>query len=156
MAANEVIYTDGQRIIVTPSAFQVKDVKYNLLGITKHGLAVMKPIRLPGIALITLGIAVSLVGFFRLVPSGMIQNINIHVYGKLVSANNMALAMGLLFMTLGLIILIIVKEKYAVRIATAEGETNAVVSNQREYINQIINALNRAFMMESSKKALHK
>jgi len=46
---------------------------------------------------------------------------------------------------LGLIVMVIVRERYAVRIATAEGEKNAVVSNKKEYIAQIVNALNEAF-----------
>jgi hypothetical protein len=32
-----------------------------------------------------------------------------------------------------------------VRISTAEGEKNAVVSNKKEYIAQIVNALDNAF-----------
>ena len=46
---------------------------------------------------------------------------------------------------LGLLILAIVRERYAVRIATAEGEKNAVVSDKKEYIAQIVNALDDAF-----------
>ena len=46
---------------------------------------------------------------------------------------------------IGIIVLAIVRERYAVRIATAEGEKNAVVSDKKEYISQIVNALNEAF-----------
>ncbi len=37
------------------------------------------------------------------------------------------------------------KERYAVSITTAEGERNVVVSDRKEYITQIVHALNEAF-----------
>ena len=46
---------------------------------------------------------------------------------------------------LGLLILTVERERYAVRIATAEGEKNAVVSEKKEYIAQIVEALNEVF-----------
>ena len=42
---------------------------------------------------------------------------------------------------------LLVRERYAVRIATAEGEKNAVVSEKKEYITQIVDALNEAFTL---------
>ena len=53
---------------------------------------------------------------------------------------------GVLFFVIGLLILLKLREKYAVRIFTAEGEKNVVVSQSREYISQIVDALNRAYM----------
>jgi hypothetical protein len=45
-----------------------------------------------------------------------------------------------------MLVMLRLREKYAVRIYTAEGEKNVVVSASREYISQIIDALNRAFL----------
>jgi hypothetical protein len=39
----------------------------------------------------------------------------------------------------------LMKDRYAVRIATAAGEKNVLVSRKKEYIEQIVEALNRAF-----------
>ena len=36
-------------------------------------------------------------------------------------------------------------ERYAVSITTAEGEKNVVISKRKEYITQIVHALNEAF-----------
>ena len=38
-----------------------------------------------------------------------------------------------------------IRQRYAVRIATAEGEKDVVVSSRKEYIQQIVDALNRAY-----------
>ena len=46
---------------------------------------------------------------------------------------------------IGILILASAHERYAVRIGTAEGEKNAVVSRKREYIAQIVDAINHAF-----------
>jgi len=53
---------------------------------------------------------------------------------------------GIIFFIAGMTIMFRQKEKYAVRIFTAEGEKNVVVSQSREYISQIVDALNRAYL----------
>ncbi|HYG04251.1 MAG TPA: DUF6232 family protein, partial [Chryseosolibacter sp.] len=62
-----------------------------------------------------------------------------------VTGNMLALWAGLALFLVGAIALAVSREKYAVRIVTAEGEKDAVVSTKREYVAQIVNALNRAF-----------
>jgi xanthosine utilization system XapX-like protein len=59
--------------------------------------------------------------------------------------NTLALWIGAGLALIGLIILLMARERYAVRIQTAEGEKNAVVSYKREYVAQIVDALNTAF-----------
>jgi ABC-type amino acid transport substrate-binding protein len=61
---------------------------------------------------------------------------------------------GVLLVLAGIFVMLRLREKYAVRIITAEGEKNLVVSQSREYISQIVDALNRAFLdlMTSGKK----
>ena len=56
------------------------------------------------------------------------------------------MAAGIIFFISGMAIMFSQKEKYAVRIFTAEGEKNVVVSQSREYISQIVDALNRAYL----------
>lgn len=149
MAADEVLYTDGHDIVVTPSTLQVKGIHYRLIGITKHGMAILRPVRLPGIIMIVLGAVLAVLGMRGLIPSTLFGDILIN--GKLVAAGKVAIWAGAAIAALGILLIALVKEKYAVRIATAEGEKNAVVSNKREYIHQIINALNRAFMVTDVK-----
>ncbi|MBL0742954.1 DUF6232 family protein [Chryseolinea lacunae] len=146
MIPDKVLYTDGRGITVTDSTFQVKNMSYRLNGITKHGLSTLAPERLPGILLVGMGILIGLFGLLKLIPSTMIEDVQIN--GTFYTANYLALWIGAGLLLFGLIVMAIVRERYAVRIATAEGEKNAVVSNKKEYIAQIVNALNEAFHRE--------
>jgi hypothetical protein len=67
------------------------------------------------------------------------------IQDQYVTANEVAMWAGGGVALIGLLVVAIVRERYAVRIATAEGEKNAVVSDKKEYISQIVNALNEAF-----------
>ena len=62
MIPDKVLYTDGRGITVTDSTFQVKNTSYRLNGITKHGLLIMRPERLPGMLLLIVGFIVALIG----------------------------------------------------------------------------------------------
>lgn len=142
MIPDKVLYTDGRDIIVTDETFQVKNHSYRLDGIIKHGLTILHPDRVPGIILIVVGSIIALTGLFQLISSETLNNVQIG--GSIVTANTIAQWLGGTFIIIGLLSLILVRERYAVRIATAEGEKNAVVSHQKEYIVQIVNALNQA------------
>lgn len=148
MIPNKVIYTDGRGITVTDSTFQVDKTSYHINGITKHGLMIIRPERLPGLLLLIVGFLVAMVGILGLIPASLIGGMQIG--NELVSANVVAMWAGAGVALLGLLILAIVRERYAVRIATAEGEKNAVVSNKKEYIAQIVNALDDAFRNNTS------
>lgn len=143
MIPDKVIYTDGRGITVTDSTFQVNKTSYRINGITKHGLMIIRPERLPGMMLLIVGFIVAMIGIVGLIPASVIGSE--HIGNKLVSANIVAMWTGAGVALLGLLILAIVRERYAVRISTAEGEKNAVVSNKKEYIAQIVNALDDAF-----------
>ena len=70
---------------------------------------------------------------------------NMQTDNGVVSGDTLALWIGAALLVIGILILALSRERYAVRIATAEGEKNAIVSYKREYIAQIVDALNRAF-----------
>lgn len=141
---NKVFYTDGHEVTVTDSTFKVHKKEYKLLGITRHGLLTIKPMRAPGIFTMLIGILVILIGAYELLPSSVFADVR--MLGRWVTANQLAVAGGVLVAVMGLLMAILVKPKYAVRISTAEGESNVVVSRQPEYIRQIIDGLNRAFI----------
>jgi hypothetical protein len=143
MIPDKVLYTDGRGITVTDSTFQVKKMSYQINGITNHGLLILRPERLPGMLLLIVGFIVAVTGILNLIPATFIPDMKIK--DGYVSANIIAMWTGGALALIGLLILVIVRERYAVRIATAEGEKNAVVSDKKEYISQIVNALNEAF-----------
>lgn len=146
MAPDKVIYTDGRDVTVTDSTLKVKNTSYNLDGITKLSLWTIRPDRWPGVVLLLLGLAAAVLGYLRMLPASM----NVQTNEGVVSANTLALWVGIALAVVGLLILLLVKEKYAVRIGTAEGEKNAVVSRKREYIAQIVDAIHSAFDLGSS------
>jgi hypothetical protein len=142
MIPDKVLYTDGHDVVITESTFQVKNKSYNLNGITRHGLSTLRPDRAPGLLLFIVGVIVSLAGILKAIPPSWMNDL--YINGSYVDVNTLATWVGLGLALIGILITSVVKEKYAVRIATAEGEKNAVVSKEKEYIRQIVNALSEA------------
>lgn len=138
---DKVIYTDGHEVTVTDSTLQVNKQEYQLNGVTKCVLMVLHPNRAPGIALLLVGLILVAVGALQLIPASAIPAIEIG--DGLMSVNMLAIWIGAALALIGVLILGIVRERYAVRIATAEGEKDAVVSPKKEYIGQIVDAVNQ-------------
>ena len=150
MASNDkVFYTDGHEVTVTDTSFKVNRKEYKLLGITRHGLLTIKPHRAPGIFIAIIGLLVLVIGAYELLPSGSLQDVR--MLNRWISANDIAVFSGGLIALAGMSFAILVKPKYAVRISTAEGESNAVISKHQEYVRQIIDGLNRAFIARGVK-----
>ena len=149
MTPDKVIYTDGRDVTVTDSALKVKNTSYNLSGITKLSFWTIRPERWPGLLLLLLGLTATILGFMGMIPAEM----NLQTDDGIVSANTVAVWGGLALAFLGLLLLMVARTRYAVRIGTAEGEKNAVVSSKREYIRQIVDAVNSAFNVGPSSHA---
>jgi hypothetical protein len=137
-------YTDGHEVTITDSGFKVRNTLYKLSGITRHGFSIVAPHRAPCIALLISGLAIFICGAFNILPGSWSQNVT--VFGFTLVINGVVMTIGTVLFGLGTMILLRLREKYAVRIQTSEGEKLVVVSHSREYINQIIGALNRAFL----------
>jgi hypothetical protein len=82
-------------------------------------------------------------GLLKVIPSTWINDTIIS--GKLVSGSTIALIIGASIAFIGVLLLGMIRQRYAVRIATAEGEKDVVVSSRKEYIQQIVDALNSAY-----------
>jgi hypothetical protein len=147
--SNKVFYTDGHEVIVTDTTFKVNKREYKLLGITRHGLLTIKPHRAPGIFIMVIGLLVLVIGAYELLPANSVPDVRL--LNRWISANDIAVFSGGIIALAGALYAILVKPKYAVRISTAEGESNAVISEQQEYIRQIIDGLNRAFIARGVK-----
>jgi hypothetical protein len=151
MNTDKVYYTDGHDVVVTSSTLKVSNKEYRLPGITRHGLSTLKPHRAPGLFLFIIGMLVVVVGAYQLIPPGYIENT--YLMDRWVTVNDWAVIFGAVLALAGLMIAMLVRTKYAVRIATAEGENDVVVSKHREYIRQIIEGLNKAFIARGSTTA---
>lgn len=143
MIPDKVLYTDGHQVTVTDSVLQVKNDQYRINGITKHGLQTVKPHRFPGIALLIIGLVVGALGVMRMISPDKVHDIQMS--GTYITGNTLAIIIGSLLVLIGILITGLMRERYAVRIATAEGEKNVIVSSRKEYVKQIVDALNEAF-----------
>lgn len=141
MTPDRVIYTDGRDVTVTDSALKVKNTSYNLNGITKLSFWTIRAERWPGILLLLFGLAAAVFGFLGMIPADM----NMQTDNGTIASNTLAIWAGIGLAIIGLLSLMLAHDRYAVRIGTAEGEKNAVVSRKREYIAQIVDAINIAF-----------
>ncbi len=152
MKTEEIFYTDGEDVVVTLSSLQVKDRFYALKAISKHGLAILQPARLPGLIVFLVGIVLSIMGmaysFHTIIPAEW------SVTGDPLDFNLVAQWGGVLLAMGGLMLTVALRERYAVRIDTSDGEQLAVVSTKREQIVEIVSALNRAFMTLDIEKSI--
>jgi len=143
MKTENVLYTDGHDVTVTSSMLQVKKKWYALSGITKHNFSILPPDRVVCFTLLLLGGILEVIGAANLISPATVSHI--YVMNRWVTANQLAMGVGIFLILVGAIWMFFTKERYAVSITTAEGERNVVVSDRKEYITQIVHALNEAF-----------
>jgi hypothetical protein len=141
MIPDKIIYTDGRDVTVTNSDLKVKNHLYNLNGILRHGLTKLKANRIPGIVLFVLGAVLIRLGMVETFSS----EYNFYLGNTLVTSNVFAAWFGVALALAGTLQIVLVRDRYAVSIATAEGEKQVVVSRHREYVAQIVEALNQAY-----------
>ncbi|MBA3647933.1 MAG: hypothetical protein H0W62_05185 [Chitinophagales bacterium] len=139
MQNEPVIYTDGHGIKVTSSSLIIGKAQYLINGITNVSLFIIKAPIAPGIILLLIGAGAAIAGFMNIFPdrvstSGTYQ----------LTSNQIAIAAGGILFLIGVIWLLFSKEKYTVRITTAEGIKDAVTSTKKEYIRQIVDAISEA------------
>ena len=143
MTTERILYTDGHNVTVTESTFRVRKHFYRLDGITRHSFSIIRPSKLPGIFITGLGVLAIAVGISAVsLPSDFVLNI----YSVTVGPNILFLIGGCILILSGSLLIGFVKEKYSVRIVTAEGEKHVLVSDRREYISMVVEALNKAFL----------
>ncbi|HTH58515.1 MAG TPA: DUF6232 family protein [Cyclobacteriaceae bacterium] len=145
METNKMLYyTDGHNVTVTDAGFKVKNTLYQLNGISRHGFSIVAPPRAPYAVLLIIGAVIFGCGVFDILPLNWHKQVTILGFSVIVNA--VVMTAGSVIFGAGMLVMLRIREKYAVRIYTAEGEKNVVVSQSREYISQIIDALNRAFL----------
>ena len=114
--------------MITGSKFKVKNTLYHLSGISGHSLSIISPARELYFVLMVMSAIIFACGAFNILPS----------------ANFAVMTSGIFLFAAGLFGAVRAKEKYAVKITTDTGEKNVVISEDHDYISQIVSALNRA------------
>lgn len=117
---NETTFYNQSGVVVTQSRFVTHSKTYAMRNISSvHIFEIEKSLVLP-IILTVLGIVLLL-------------------------ADEARVAGGIL-LTLAILIFVLIKNKYAVRISTNSGEANSIVSKDKTYVQAIVNALNEAII----------
>ncbi|QPH37843.1 DUF6232 family protein [Pedobacter endophyticus] len=117
---NEVMFYQDTNVTVTQSRFVARSKTYAMRNISSvHISEVVKSKTLPVIMIV--------VGILLLLPSET----------KIV---------GSILAVIGIVLILYIKNDFAVRISTNSGEVNSIVSEDKTYIKAIVNALNDAIV----------
>ena len=144
MNNEKVLYTDGHDVTVTESIFQVKKTMYQLKGIIHHDFLVIYPHRIPALLIMLMGAVTIFLAVFRWQPLTALPSIHLLSLG--ISGMQTAIVMGCVLLAIGSVILMAARVRYAIHLETAEGGRNVLVSKRKEYVAQVLDALNKAFM----------
>jgi hypothetical protein len=137
------LYTDGHDVTVTDSTFRVRKHFYRLDGITRHGFSIIKPNKIPGLIITAFGFAVVAGGISNWMWTSQPE---ISILSFPIGLKVLSIIGGCLFILGGFIVMLAMKEKYGVHIVTAEGEKDVLVSERKEYVSMVVEALNKAFL----------
>ncbi len=143
MKNENILYTDGHDVTVTSDMLKVRKKGYSLDGITKHHFSILPPSRVTCYTLLVLGALLEVIGAANLIPATALPDMAI--FNQWLTANQVAIGAGIVLLLIGALWMMFTRERYAVSITTAEGERDVVVSQHKEYITQIVHALNEAF-----------
>lgn len=119
-------YSDVRGVRITNTRAIVGATTYAMANITSVSMAEKPANRKLGIVVAILGLII-LVITYQLGSSG-------------------GVIFGVILLGLGILIAAIVKPTYTVRIGSASGETDAISSNDKKYIQAIVRAMNEAFI----------
>ena len=101
----------------------------------------------PALLLILIGFAGIMAGALHLIPDTAIQPFS--VSGIVLTVNSLSIILGAVLFISGAILLAAQHDRYSVHIVTAEGEKDPVVSEKKDYVGQIVSALEYALRLRS-------
>lgn len=117
---NEVMFYQDGNVTVSQARFITNSKTYAMRNISSvHIFEIVASRKLPVIMI--------LIGFFMLFSDS-------------------ARVAGFIILALGVGILFLIKNEFAVRISTNSGEANSIISKDKAYIQTIVNALNEAII----------
>ena len=151
----KTVYTDGKKVTVTGYSLRVGKRLFPLEDLVKYGVARISPTRLPSIMFMSLGAAIAAVEYFRLIPDYVYYWVPVvRVEGYEVPQNMLVFSTGVFLFFVGMVSLVVVPVRYAVRVTTNVGTMNVLVSRRRKYIEDIVDAITAALHVRSMPEAL--
>jgi hypothetical protein len=88
---------------------------------------------------------ISSVHIFEIIKSKTLPIVMI-IFGGLMLLSEASRVLGFILLAIGILILALIKNEFTVRISTNAGEVNSIVSKDRSYVQNIVNALNDAIV----------
>ena len=123
----ELTYHHDNDVTVTSTRAIIRNQTYSMSNITSVTLQEIPPNR-------TIGIILALLGLLATVG------------GLTANEGQTYLIVGVVGLIVGAILIFAIPKKYAVRIGSASGETNALSSRNQAHISQIVEAINKAIV----------
>jgi hypothetical protein len=127
MSEETTFYSDGA-IRVTNARAVIGGKTYAMANITSVSMGTRPANRNPGIVIAIVGLLIAA------------------CTGIMASDGAGGIVFGILVLVAGIVVAVIAKPSYIVRIGSASGEADALVSKDREYIQKIVNATNEAII----------
>lgn len=142
MNEGDIIYTDGHGVKITREKFHVEDKEFYLNGITSIDLQRVPAGNLSSILLFILGFLAIMAGSLKVFSdAGFTVQDSIYV----MNSNIVAIGIGVALILAGILRMIMAKDKFAVKIGTAEGEKKPFVTSNREHAAIIVASLKKAY-----------
>ena len=126
MSEEVTFYADGRGVRITNTRLIIGATTYAMTNITSVSMRTIPANRVPGIVIAILGLII-------LIGTGLLDS-------------SVGIIIGVIVLGLGILLAVIPKPKYTVRIGSASGETDAISSKDREYIQSVVTAINEAFI----------
>ncbi|MXV14317.1 DUF6232 family protein [Hufsiella ginkgonis] len=117
---NETTFYQDTTVVVTQSRFKTGSKTYAMRNISSVHVFEIKKSRTAPVLLV--------------------------VAGLLMLLSEDARGLGAVLLVAGIILLLVIKNEFAVRISTNSGEANSIVSKNREYVQGIVDALSDAII----------
>jgi hypothetical protein len=139
---DSIIYTDGRDVKVTTREFITGETNYLIDGILNARSNIIRAKTGSAIILMIIGLLFVAGGYFHLFNNLQVDSMRIGTLS--LTPNRIAALAGAVLFLIGMFWIAISRNKYAVHITTAEGEKEPVVSTKKDYVNQIVSAINKA------------
>ena len=127
MEQKEVTYYEGSSVRVTNARAILGAKTYAMANITSVAIGKQSANRTPGVIIALIGLIIT--GIIAASDGG-----------------GGGIAIGVIVLIVGIVVAVLAKNTYIVRIGSASGEADALVSTNKEYINKIVSAMNEAIV----------
>lgn len=144
----EVLFSDGRKVVVTTHELIVDHARYLLKGIEKVRVHFVRHFKFPPITILAAGVISVILGL-----SGAFTKVHfeeLYIGDMLITPNVLAVIIGLTMVLLSMLWLSILHNEYVVVITTNDGDKIPLTSKRKAYIQPIVTALKSALTNQHS------